>query len=161
MSKRFKIPNKRPRTFNPKTRYVAPAYLEVEVLPSGKLDAFEMPEILPQPSKPLTTICDCCLSRVDRVWILRHLGFGVGWLRGGRYRVEYQQGWWCFCVQCWALFDRREVEVLVARVCTLNDSLDPERVADVYGALRYAIYGEVQTWEVGQRIDALMRTQDL
>lgn len=156
MSRRFKIPNRNPRKWSEKTRYVPPADLIVETLPSGKLDSYEVPTLTPLPRKPLTVICDCCLSKVDRCWIRRHLGFCIGWLRGGRSRVEYLEGWWSFCVQCWALFNARETNVLTARVCTLNEQLDPERVADVYGALAHVVYGDVITWETGQVLDVRM-----
>jgi hypothetical protein len=150
MGRRFKIRNRFPRSVNSKSRYIIPQHLDVEILPSGKLDAFEVMNIIPRPAKPETVVCDCCLQTIDRAWIRHHRGFGTGWREGGRHRVEYTAGWWGFCVYCWALFNKNEINVLIARVCTLNEDIDPVRINQGYYSLASAVYGEMIYWEAGQ-----------
>lgn len=132
------------------TLYTPAEYLTVETLPSGKLDSFEIPGLQAIPDRPLFMVCDCCLSKSDRLWILKHYGFCTGFPKAGRHRRDYLEGAWAFCVQCWPLFLERDIETLAARVVTLNSELDPYWVALTYRVLSDAVHGDVMTWNAGQ-----------
>ena len=147
---RFKIKNPKPHRVD-KTLYRPAEYLTVESLPSGKLDAFETPELQAIPERPLYMVCDCCLTKSDRLWIRRHYGFCTGFPNAGRLRRDYLEGAWGFCVHCWALFAKGETDVLAARVNTLNPETDVDWLRVTYGILREVVHGEARVWESGAK----------
>ncbi len=125
----------------------------LEVLPSGKLNAFETLGVN-SPDRPLWRICDCCLSKIDRSWLWRHRGFGGWWPPHWHMRrVDYQAGYWGFCVYCKALWEARDMRTLAARVYSLNsDNLHVDVLERLYSILPEVIYGEPQEWHSGQRV---------
>lgn len=95
------------------------------------------------PNRPQWLVCDCCNRRADRFWIFRHYGFGIV-----RQNRVFDAGGWGFCVQCYAL--KNNLEILIARVMTLNPDLDQAAVREVYRVAFACFYGEVIEWQSGQ-----------
>ena len=107
-----------------------------ETLPSGRLIAVRT--MGPDDSyRAGNRVCDCCLQAVNRYVRVDHWGFGMQ-----ESRIELMQGWWAYCVYCWALYSRGEIEPLVARVLTLNTDLDERVVRQLYSVLPYVMHGE-------------------
>lgn len=133
----------------PKTLYEK-GPIVVERLPSGKLDAYETYKIADDThARPQWMVCDCCLRQSDRLWMWRHYGFCT-LQYDGVPRHDYYAGRWGFCVYCRPLFEKREISILTARVCTLNPELYARAIAALYSILPYVIYGEPALWESGQ-----------
>ena len=122
----------------------------IEVLPSGRLDAFEQIQLIDIPERPEWLVCDCCLTKSDRLWIWNHYGFCLAQCDGVP-RHEYAAGQWGFCVYCRPLFERCELPVLVARIMTLNSDLHEPGIKVLFATLAQCVYGETIPWESGKQ----------
>lgn len=132
--------------FNPKPER------RLELLPSGIIQPVDVYRAS-VPTRPAFLVCDCCLSHVDRIWGYRQRGFCE---RRGRRKLELVEGWWAFCVYCNALWVRKEMDLLIARVITLNPDLDGDWLKHWYPDLVYVLHGEPQEWHSGQAYPDLM-----
>lgn len=126
----------------------------IERLPSGKIQAKQTVETADIPDRPQWLVCDCCMSRVDRLWWKKHRAFCFRFRADGEdYQREFFASGWSFCVYCWQLFNAGDIAALTARVVTLNPHLDPDGpggVRDAYEILAACVWGDVLTWEAGQ-----------
>lgn len=125
--------------------------ITIEMLPSGKLDAFQNLQ-LTIPERPLYLVCDCCLEKTERLWIWRHRGFCVYYPPSWRMRrVDLCEGAWGFCVFCKSLWERREIKTLAARVATLNPKThSADSMERMFSILPEVIHGESEEWQSGQ-----------
>jgi hypothetical protein len=91
--------------------------------------------------------CDCCLRPTDRLWVYPHHAFCI---RLGPSQIQFDRGWWGFCVYCYGL--RFDIPALVARVTTLHPAIDRSEAAALYGLFDQVLYGEAREWREGQDI---------
>lgn len=128
-----------------KSLYIDDGQTHIRLSPAGKPETFMKPVIDPEiPLRPDWLVCDCCMNRVDRLWIRPHRAFCASY----GSRIEFVEGFWAFCVYCHALFQAGEIVALAARAETLNPELASAR--GIYESLASSVYGEWQTWEAGQ-----------
>jgi hypothetical protein len=92
-------------------------------------------------------ICDCCLREFDRFWVYRHRGFGF---KASVGNIDFNAGWWAFCIFCHTLFLEHDFYALSARVVVLNQLLDPTEIYEHYRVLSNVIYGEAVFWQEGE-----------
>ncbi len=124
----------------------------VEMLPSGK---FQVSDIYGanHPDRPLYAVCDCCCQQADRIFLYRQRGFCVWPRRQGKSYLELGEGGWGFCVYCHALYVAGRIDLLVARVVTVGETMDSGAVAwfsHWYPMLPFFLHGEVTEWHSGQ-----------
>lgn len=119
-------------------------------LPSGKIDVRDdwgIPDDLP--NRPEMMACDCCLTMADRHWYWSHRGFSIRTSDGSSF--SFDAGEWAVCVYCRPLFERAQLEALVARVVTLNPVISAANLRQLYGVLFEALqHSGPSYWEAPQ-----------
>lgn len=123
-----------------------------ERMPSGNVVRYVSPVLSERADRPATLICDCCVRPADRLWVYRQRGFCVL-----QFPCVFNSGCWSFCVYCNALFERRDMAALRARVMTLNPDLSSVAIDAVYELLPWVIYGDPYKWQSGGGMKAINR----
>jgi hypothetical protein len=123
---------------------------KLEILPSGKIDSFEIWADDHVPDNPPELMCDCCLEMSGELWAYRHYGFCIRFLNGGG-RLEFKESQWAFCKECMAqYFPGKDHISLAQRVHSLNPHIHFLILVDMYAVLGNCIYGDAIAWKSGE-----------